>query len=149
LTFSNSINPNQDARIAKESASLNTPLNMKTTIELTPGNAAALAKYAALAGRPPAEFLNQYLEENMVALFENPRAGNLESYLANLEYHTRADAERVVAWIEKRVIERARGPFTLETDIHQTDEGLFWIEATTVRNGLADRIYGARPFLFV
>jgi hypothetical protein len=78
-------------------------------IELTPGNAAALAKYAALAGRPPTEFLNQYLEENMVALFENPRAGDLESYIANLEYRTQADAERVVAWIEKRIIESSRG----------------------------------------
>lgn len=113
---------------------------MKTIIELTPGNAAALTKYAALAGRTPAEFLNQYLEENMVAVFENPRAGDLESHLANLEYRTRADAERVVDWIEKRIIERSQGPFTLETDIHQTDEGLFWIEATTMRDGLAYRI---------
>lgn len=71
-------------------------------IELSPGNAAALAKYAALAGCPPTEFLNQYLEENMVALFENPRAGDLESHLANLEYRTRADAEGAVGWIENR-----------------------------------------------
>src|ERR1700675_2909246 len=61
---------------------------------LTPQNTAALAKYAALAGHTPTEFLNRYLEENMVALFENQRAGDLESHLANLEYRTRADAER-------------------------------------------------------
>jgi hypothetical protein len=36
----------------------------------------------------------------MVVLFENPRAGDVESHLANLEYRTRADAERVVASME-------------------------------------------------
>jgi len=78
------------------------PPEMK--IELTPENSAALTKYAAFAGRTPAEFLNQCLTDNMVALFENPRTGALESHLGNLEHHTRADAERVVAWMEKRVV---------------------------------------------
>jgi len=36
-------------------------------IELTPANSAALTKYAALAGRTPTEFLNRYLDDNMVA----------------------------------------------------------------------------------
>ena len=57
-------------------------------IELTPANAAALTKYATLAGHTPAEFLNEYLENNMVALFENHRSGDLESHLGNLEYRT-------------------------------------------------------------
>jgi len=78
-------------------------------IELTPENAAALVKYAASAGHTPADFLNRYLAENMVALFENPKSGDLESHLGNLEYRTQADAERVVAWIEKRVTERSQG----------------------------------------
>ncbi len=51
-----------------------TPRTMK--IELSPENAAALAKYAALAGHTPAELLNRYLSDNMVALFENPRSGD-------------------------------------------------------------------------
>jgi hypothetical protein len=34
-------------------------------IELTPANAAALTKYAALAGLTPAEFLNRYLSDNI------------------------------------------------------------------------------------
>jgi hypothetical protein len=38
-------------------------------IELTPANAAALTKYAALAGHTPTEFLNRYLSDNMVLLF--------------------------------------------------------------------------------
>ena len=63
-------------------------------IELTPESAAALAKYAALAGCTPTEFLNRYLSDNMIALFENPRSGDLERHLANLESHPRADAER-------------------------------------------------------
>jgi len=109
-----------------------TPEPMK--IELTPNSAAALAKYAALAGHNPAEFLNQYLEGNMVPLFENPRSGELESHLATLEYRTRADAERVVAWMEKRV-ERSSGPYWFEAEICEND-GVFWIEATTTVNGL-------------
>jgi hypothetical protein len=51
-------------------------------IELTPDNATALVRYAELAGHTPAEFLNRYLTDNMVALFENPRSGELESHLA-------------------------------------------------------------------
>jgi hypothetical protein len=43
------------------------------------------------------EFLNRYLSDNMVPLFENPRSGDLESHLGNLEYRTRADTKRV-AW---------------------------------------------------
>jgi hypothetical protein len=90
---------------------------MKTTSKLTPENSAALTKYAALAGYTPAEFLNQYLTDNMVALFENPRSGELESYLGSLEYRTLADAERVVAWIGKRIAERSgdRTVFEAET----------------------------------
>ena len=34
-------------------------------IELTPANAAALAKYAALARHTPTEFLNRYLSDNI------------------------------------------------------------------------------------
>ena len=48
-------------------------------IELTPDNATALVRYAELAGHTPAEFLNRYLTDNMVALFENPRSGDLET----------------------------------------------------------------------
>ena len=69
---------------------------MKTAIKLTPENAAALAKYAQLSAGP-AEFLNRYLEGNMVPLFENPKSGEPESHLATLEYRTQADAERFVA----------------------------------------------------
>jgi hypothetical protein len=68
-------------------------------IELSPKNATALSEYAALAGQAPDQFLNGYITDNMVALFENPRSGELESHLGNLEYRTRGDAERVVAWM--------------------------------------------------
>src|ERR1700682_5400256 len=45
----------------------------------------------------------------------------LESHLGNLEYRTRADAERVVAWIGKRIAE---------------NKAVYWIDATTTANGL-------------
>lgn len=60
-------------------------------IGLIPENASALAKYAALAGHTPAEFLNRHPSDNMVPLFENPRTGDLESHLARLRHRTRAD----------------------------------------------------------
>ena len=106
-------------------------------IELTPENAAALAKYAALAGHTPAEFLHEYLSDNMVALFENLRTGDLESHLCSLEFHTRVDAERVVAWMEIQVTERSEGRTAFEAEIFEDPEkGCFWIEATTIANGL-------------
>jgi hypothetical protein len=89
-------------------------------VELTPENAAALTKYAALAGHTPSEFLNRYLTDNMIALFENPRSGKLESHLGNIEYRTRADAERVVAWMEKRVAERSHCKQKFEAEICET-----------------------------
>ena len=104
-------------------------------IELTAENAAALAKYAALAGHTPAEFLNRYLSDNMLALFENLRTGDLKSHLCSLEFHTRVDAERVVAWVEIRVTERSHGAYWFEAEIFE-DEGVFWIEAITTTNGL-------------
>jgi hypothetical protein len=106
-------------------------------IALTPENAAALAKYAALAGHTPAEFLNRYLSDNMVALFEDIRSGELESHLASLEYHTRDDVERVVAWMEKRVNERSDGRTRFDAEIFENLEGnRFWIKAVTTANGL-------------
>jgi hypothetical protein len=78
-------------------------------VKLTSENGAALAKYAQLSGHTPAEFLNRYLTDNMIALFENPRSSELESHLATLEYRTGADAERVAALIEKRITERSAG----------------------------------------
>lgn len=48
----------------------------------------AVAKYAAFAGHTPTEFLNQYFTDNMVALFEKPRSGDLESHVGNLEYQS-------------------------------------------------------------
>lgn len=107
-------------------------------IELTPENTAALAKYAALAGCSPAEFLNEYLESNMVALFEDIRSGELEGHLASLEYRTRAAAERVVDWMEQRVTERSDGCTALEAEIlNDPETGFYWIEATTIANGVS------------
>ena len=101
-------------------------------IELTPENAAALAKYAAWAKQSPAEFLHEYLSDNMVALFENLRTGDLESHLCSLEFHTRVDAERVVAWMEIHVSERSEGRTAFKAEVFEDPlSGCFWIEATT------------------
>src|SRR6478672_1092196 len=100
-------------------------------IELTPENSAGLTKYAALTGQTPAEFLNEYLQSNMVALFENIRSGELESHLCSLEFHTRADAERVLAWMEIQVAERSGRRTAFEAETCENKGGC-WIEAKTV-----------------
>jgi hypothetical protein len=105
-------------------------------IELTSENSAALTKYAELTGHTPAEFLNEYLSGTIVPLFENPRSGELESHLGNLEFRTREDAERVIAWMENR-LERSTGAYWFEAEILRDPEtGCYWIEATMTANGL-------------
>ena len=107
-------------------------------IELSPENVAAVEKYAALAGLIPPELLNRYFSDNMVALLENLRTGDLESHLCSLEFHTRVDAERVVAWMEIRVTERSHGAYWFEAEIVKDPEnGSFWIAPTTIANGLS------------
>jgi hypothetical protein len=52
-------------------------------IELSLENAAALGEIRCLCRVYSSEFLNGYINDNMVALFENPRSGELESHLGN------------------------------------------------------------------
>ena len=73
----------------------------------------------------------------MIPLFENRRSGELESHLGNLEYRTQADAERVVAWIEKR---KSNGPGT-----RSRFKQLFWIEAAVLGRGMACRVLMELP----
>jgi hypothetical protein len=106
-------------------------------IELTPDNAAALTKYAELAGQTPAEFLNRYLTDNMVALFENPPIRRTGKPPGQPRISRRADAERVVAWMEKRVRERPDRRTAFEAEIvEDIENGCFWIEATTTTIGV-------------
>jgi hypothetical protein len=75
--------------------------------------------------------LNQYLADNMVTLFENPRSGELEAHLGNLEYRTQADAERVVAWMENRVNRTLQWRTAFGAEIFEDPEtGCFWIDST-------------------
>ena len=92
-------------------------------------------RYATFAGTSR-QFWNEYLENNMIELFENPLTGELECHLCNLEYRTEADAECVVAWIGKQVTERSKGRTTFVAEIFQDPEsGRFWIDGTTIPNG--------------
>jgi hypothetical protein len=54
------------------------------------------------AGRNPDEFLNRYLTENMVACSRKPDKANLKVIWQPPISDPGADAERVIAWIEKR-----------------------------------------------
>jgi hypothetical protein len=67
--------------------------------KLTPENAAALTKYAALAGCTPGRFLNKYLATIWCPCLRIPEQVTLKAILGNLEYRTQADAERVTAWM--------------------------------------------------
>lgn len=106
-------------------------------IELNAEISATVTKYAELTGHTPDEFLNRYLSDNMVALFADLKSGELESHLCNLEYRTRADAERVVAWMEKRIAERSSGAYWFEAEIlNDPETAHYWIEATMTASGL-------------
>jgi hypothetical protein len=69
-------------------------------IELTPANSKTLTEYAALAGHTPTEFLNQYLAENMVALFKNTKSGALESHHGQTTFEAESCENKGVRWIE-------------------------------------------------
>ena len=103
--------------------------------EFTSENTAALNRMPRSLAYP-AKFLNEYLENNMIELCENPLTGELECHLCDLEYRTEADAERVVAWIGKQVTEKSNGRTTFEAEIFLDPEsGRFWIDGTTIPNG--------------
>jgi hypothetical protein len=65
-----------------------------STIKLTKRNAAALAKYADLAGVMPEKFLNQFLEDFLVDEFECDNL-NAEGYLGEFTFKNRPKAEQL------------------------------------------------------
>ena len=72
------------------------------------------------------------LADNIVPLFENPRTGDLESQLGNLEYRTQVDAERVTAWMNHLVKERG-----VEASLKQKSKfDRKWHHAESARSGL-------------
>jgi hypothetical protein len=83
---------------------------------LTPANAAAIAQYAKLAGVTPAEFLNRFLAEFLVARFADAQSGEAEPFLGSFEFQDRIGAERLATWIKER------DPF-LQIDILQSKAG--------------------------
>jgi hypothetical protein len=61
----------------------------------------------------------------MIALFDNPKSGELESHLAPVsKYRTRPNAERVAAWIEKRIAERSAARTAFEAETCENKGGL-------------------------
>ena len=56
----------------------------------------------------------------MVALFEEPKGGDLMGHLVNFKYHTSADVERVTAWTYRLARERGvSDEFKTEIQIRQ------------------------------
>jgi hypothetical protein len=71
---------------------------MKTTLALTPENAAIIEKWARLIGWTPTDFLNEVLRETL-EMFEDEQTSYAEGFLGAHRYADRASVERAVAWI--------------------------------------------------
>ena len=105
-------------------------------IKLTPENTAAITKYAKLSGQTPGEFLNEYLQSNMVALSRTSDQVNSKTTFAASNFTPGLMLKRVVAWMEIQVAERSGGRTAFEAETCE-NKGACWIEAKTVSNGLS------------
>jgi len=93
-----------------------------------PGQRCSPHKIRCLGWADPGRIPERISAKNMVALFENARSGDLESHLCSLELQTRADAERVIAWMEIQVAERSGGRTAFEAETC-VNKGICSIEA--------------------
>jgi hypothetical protein len=120
-------------------------VNMKsaTRFTLTPNNATALAQYAELAGLSPEEFLNKFLAEFLVARFADCECGDAEPFFLGLKFKDRPSAERVAAWIRKRVSGPPESRDRTEVEVFELARGRrFKIRAAWIASG---RMYKICP----
>jgi len=86
------------------------PVHPETKLKLTKRNAAAVAKYATLAGVKPEKFLNQFLKDYFVNQFEDNYNGNAEAYLGGFMFKDRRKAERLARGCETGSIKAESTP---------------------------------------
>jgi hypothetical protein len=103
-------------------------------LTLTQPNAAALERYADLAGVSPEEFLNRFLEEFLVARFSDPDCGDAEPFLLNFTFRDAMTAQRLAAWVTERLtVPGSRD--TLEVEIFELPRGGFRVQAAWIGDG--------------
>ena len=107
---------------------------MNSSFELSPRNAAAIARYAELVGLTPEAFLNAFLAEFLVNRFSDPRLGDAEPFLGGFTFKEEESAQRVAAWIRERL--RGQSSIdTLEVEIFPVGKGGFKIRAAWIGDG--------------
>jgi hypothetical protein len=105
-------------------------MNPETKLKLTKRNAAALAKYATLAGVRSEKFLNRFLKDYFVDQFEDNHNGNAEAYLGGFMFKDRRKAERLAAWMRDRFEKLGLGPeVKFEVEVIEKPRGKYRVVA--------------------
>ena len=80
---------------------------MKTTITLTPENAATIAQYAKIMGCTQTEFVNRWLDNSLCEVCTDTEG--LSHCMEDFEFKTRTEANRVSNWIYELSKKEAAG----------------------------------------
>jgi hypothetical protein len=106
----------------------------KIPMKLNKRNAAAIARYANLVGLTPQKFLNKFLEDFLLAQFEDLFSGTAESYLSDFSFKNRLKAQELAAWIEDR-FKRNDPKAKFEIEVNESPEGKFRVSAASFSHG--------------
>jgi hypothetical protein len=104
---------------------------------LSPPALALVTQYSQLIGCTPAEFLDRFLDDYLVELFTDSR--NAHEFICTFQLRTRADADRVIAWLRESVSETGC-LWDLEAEALEQTEGTFKVAAALTKGGQIYRI---------
>jgi hypothetical protein len=115
---------------------------MKTTVQLTPENAATLSWCSKLTGLPAEELINFFLAEYVENFNEDTTTAFPEETIGLLKFKDRESAARTLEWVERRVRKGQTGKFPIfESSIDELPDGRFQIDAfKTWRDGECIRV---------
>jgi hypothetical protein len=115
---------------------------MKTTVKMTPENAATLSWCSKLTGLPPEELINFFLAEYFENFNEDTTTAFPEETIGLLKFKDRESAARTLEWVERRVRKGQIGKFPIfESSIDKLPDGRFQIDAfKTWQNGECIRV---------
>ena len=115
---------------------------MNPTVTLSSENARSLAWVVKLTGLSLEEIVNNLLADVVKEFRPNDAYSEVvENTLGCWQFATRADAERTLAWVKKKIRRGHKGKFPIvETQVREV-EGRFEIDAfKTYRGGEQERV---------
>ena len=86
---------------------------MKTTVKLTPENAATLSWCSKLTGLPAEELINFFLAEYFENFNEDTTTAFPEETIGLLKFKDRESAARTLEWVQRRVRKGHTGKFPI------------------------------------